>query len=146
MKKLLFTALLILTVAAGAFAKDPNKISSTILKNFEAEYKNASKVSWVVRSDYSKAEFTLDNTKMEVFYNKNAEKIATSRSISLDELPVNAKRAFAKKFEGFTVKEAIFFDGIYETAYYISGENEKEAVILKINDVSEVSIFEKTRK
>jgi hypothetical protein len=64
----------------------------------------------------------------------------------LHELPVNSKRQFAKLFAGYNVKEAIRFEGFDETSYYISGENEKESVILKVNDRNQVSVFKRTKK
>lgn len=144
MKKVLLTTLLAITVVAGAFAKDP-KINSVVLATFKMEFKNVTDVSWAIRADYSKAAFILNNKKMEVFYDRHGVRIATSQSISLDELPVNAKRAFAKKFENYTAKEAIFFEGTEESAYYISGENEKNSVIFKINDNGEISLFQKEK-
>ena len=145
MKKLFITALLAIAVAAGVFAA-PAKVSSSILANFNAVFKNADNVSWLVTKDYTKVAFTSGNTKMEVFYNYKGDVIGTSKSICLDELPVNAKRPFAKLFAGYNVKEAIRFEGFDETSYYISGENEKESVILKVNDHKQVSVFKRTKK
>ena len=145
MKKLFITALLAISVAAGAFAA-PTKVSSAILANFNAVFKKAGNVSWLITADYSRAAFTSDNKKMEVFYNYNGDIMGTSKNISLNELPVNSKRQFAKLFAGYNVKEAIRFDGFDETSYYISGENKKESVILKVNDRYQVSVFKRTRK
>ena len=145
MKKLFITALLAISVAAGAFAA-PTKVSSAILANFNAAFKKADNVLWVITNDYTKAAFTSDNKKMEVFYNYNGDIMGTSKSISLHELPVNSKRQFAKLFAGYNVKEAIRFEGFDETSYYISGENENESVILKVNDRNQVSVFKRTKK
>ena len=145
MKKLFITALLAIVVAAGVFAA-PGKVSSSVLANFNAVFQNADNVSWLVTKDYTKVEFTSDNTKMEVFYNYNGDIIGASKSIDLDELPVNAKRPFAKLFAGYNVNEAICFEGFDEISYYISGENEKESVIVKVNDHNQVSVFKRTKK
>lgn len=146
MRNLFVTALLTVTLFANSFAAAPTKVNSAILQNFNAKFKQASGVTWVVTNDYTKAAFTADATDMEVYYNFNGDIIGTSKSISLEELPVNAKRNFAKRFEGYEVKEAIRFEGFDEAAYYISGENEKESIILKVNDNNEVSLFKKTKK
>lgn len=145
MKKLFITAVLAVAVIASALAA-PAKVSSAILANFNTEFSTASDVSWLVTNDYTKAAFTADNKKMEVYYNPHGDVIATSKNITLDELPVRAKRAFARKFEGYNVREAIKFEGFDEFSYYISGENEKESVILKLNEHNEVSLFKKTKK
>ena len=144
MNKLLVTILLA-TLTAGAFAA-PKKVNAAILYNFQNAFKEASDVTWLISRDFTKAAFTADNTKMEAYYNSNGDIIATSKSIDLDELPVNAKRSFAKKFEGYTVTEAIRFEGFDEAAYYISGENERESVILKVDENNKVSVYTKKRK
>ena len=41
---------------------------------------------------------------------------------------------------GYTIKEAIRFEGTDENAYYISAENEKGSVIFKIEDNGFVSL------
>ncbi len=146
MKTFFITALLAVTVAASAFAAAPKKVNSAILVNFNTEFKNALDVAWLVADGYTRAAFKVDNTKMEVYYNSTCDIIGSSKSITLDQLPVNAKRSFGKRFEGYNVKEAILFEGFGETAYYISGENEKEFVILKVNDNNKVSVFERTKK
>ncbi len=145
MKKLFITALLAIAVAAGALAT-PTKVSSAILANFNVDFKEASDVTWQIANDYTKAAFSTGDTKMEVYYNSTGNIIATSKGISLDELPVGAKRSFAKKFEGYNVIEAIKFDGFDELSYYISGENDKESVILKVNEQNDVSVFKRTKK
>jgi hypothetical protein len=45
--------------------------------------------------------------RTEALYSAEGEFIGTNQAITLEDLPVNAKRAFAKKYEGYTVKEAI---------------------------------------
>ncbi|MEJ7683200.1 MAG: hypothetical protein WKG06_36155 [Segetibacter sp.] len=146
MKKFLVTALLAATVAVSAFATDVNIINSVAVNNFEAAFKHASNVSWTANKDYVKATFVLNNIRMEALYSTEGDMIGTTKGITLEELPVNAKRAFAKKYEGYTVKEAIRFEGNEEGAYFISAENEKESVILKVNDNSSVSTMKYSKK
>ncbi|HEX8461930.1 MAG TPA: hypothetical protein VF623_10890 [Segetibacter sp.] len=146
MKKLFIIALLALSIGSSAFANTTAAISKTVINRFYAEYKDASNVSWSTTGNYAKASFTVDNKKMEAYYNTNGEVVATSTNISLDELPVNAKRTFAKKFAGYTVKEAIRFEGAEESGYYISAENDKLSIILKVNENNQVGIFKTTKK
>lgn len=139
MKKLFISALLAATLATSAFAAD-GKVDYYVLTNFKVQFENASDVKWSAGKDYMKAAFSLNNERMEAFYNTNGELIGTTKSADLNNLPIKAKRAFAKKMEGYTVKEAIRFEGIDESAYYISAENEKGSVILKIDDKGFVTI------
>lgn len=146
MKKLFITALLAATVAVSASASDGNKINSAAVNNFEVAFKKASDVSWTANKYYVKATFVLDNTRMEALYDLQGDFIGTTKGITLEELPVNAKRTFAKKYGSYTVKEAIRFEGNEEGAYFISADNEKESVILKVNDNSTISVMKYSKK
>lgn len=146
MKKYLFAALIAVTMGTSAFAASPVKMYKVSGNSFNADFKNATNVSWTSGSEYVKATFLLDNVKMEAFYNMSGELIGTSKSISPDELTANAKRSFAKKFEGFVVKESIRFEGVDGAAYYISAENDKASIIVKINDNNSISVIKNTTK
>ncbi len=61
-------------------------------------------------------------------------------------LRFKAKRSFAKRFDDYTVKEAIRFEGTEEGAYFISAEDDKKAVILKVSDNDEVSVMKVSGK
>ena len=145
MKKLFFAALLAISVATSAFAAGTN-VNASVLRNFKMDFKNATNISWTAAEDYAKATFTVNNVKTEAFYNAEGELIGTSKNIELDELPVNAKRTFAKKFDGYTVKEVIHFEGSNESAYYLSAENNTEAVIFKVGENEQLTTYKKTKK
>jgi hypothetical protein len=143
MKKLFISALLTITVAVSSFAAGENTVNLATLKNFKAEFKKASDVQWSTAENYTMATFTLNNVRTQALYTPEGEFIGTNQAINLEELPVRAKRAFAKKYEGYTVKEAIRFEGSQESAYYISAENEKGSVILKVEDNGDISTARK---
>ncbi|HEX8333810.1 MAG TPA: hypothetical protein VF622_14405 [Segetibacter sp.] len=145
MKKLFIAALLTVTVATSAFTADDKKIDSRIIRNFNSEYADADKVTWSVKSSFVKASFEVDGQQTDAFYNFNGESIGCSRRITLDNLPLQAKRTFAKRYSDYTVKEAIKFDGNDESAYFISAENDKYSVILKITGAG-LSVFKRTNK
>jgi hypothetical protein len=145
MKKLLFTTLIAISLVTSSFAKDVNKVSNKTISNFRAEFVEADNVVWTSRPGYAKADFVLNNIKMEAFYDHSGNMIGSSHAISLNDLPTTAKRAFAKKYSNYTVKEAILFDSMDEIAYYISAENDTQEVILKVcNGI--ISTFRKTNK
>lgn len=145
MKKLFITTLLAVSLAASAFAKDVT-VNVAAERNFKVEFKNAANVTWTATVDYTKASFILNNEKMEAYYSPEGEMIATSKSIAVESLPVSAKRTIAKKLEGYTVREAISFEGSNESSYFISADNNKESIILKVLSNGQVSIFERSSK
>ncbi|MDB5190577.1 MAG: hypothetical protein JWQ96_140 [Segetibacter sp.] len=145
MKKLLIVALLIASVATSAFATDVTKVSGKALQSFSFDYANATNVTWTVKAGVAKASFIENCENVEAFYSHNGDLLGTSKKISLDVLPVSAKRAFAKRYADYTVKEAISFNGVDENAFYISAENNKYSIILKVTPEG-TSIFKRTAK
>jgi hypothetical protein len=145
MKKLFIAALLTLTVATSAFASDEKGLNANLLQDFEAQFESAENVKWNTSSKYIKASFEVDGKKRDAYYSLDGEFIGSSRKITLEDLPVQAKRTFAKRYSDYTVKEAIKFDGAEETAFFVSAENEKQSVVLKITSAG-VSVFKKTNK
>ena len=143
MKKLFISGLLMIAVAASSFAATGNEVSFATRSNFTSQFKHISEVEWKSGENYTKATFVLNGVRTEALYDEAGEFIGTNQAISLDELPVKAKRAFAKKYDGYTVKEAIRFEGIQEDAYYINAENEKGSVILKVEDNGAISTVRK---
>jgi opacity protein-like surface antigen len=145
MKKLFFAALIAVSVSANAFAQDVNQIDPKAMSDFESVFTGASNVKWMSKENFTKASFTQNEKDLDVFYNLDGEFIATTRQINLDEVPTFAKRIFAKNYSDYTVQEVFKFQANNEEAYYISAENEKENVVLKINSGS-VSVFSRTAK
>jgi hypothetical protein len=146
MKKLFFAVLVSLTVVSSAFAKDTKKVSAVAASNFKAEFVKATDVNWTTTDQYIKASFVMDNEKREVYYNPSGEKIASSRTISIDELPVKAKRSLAKSFSNYTIKEAIEFEGTEDSGYFVSLEDEKESLVLKVGSLGGLSTFKTIKK
>src|SRR3954466_2261521 len=146
MKKLLLIALVVVTVTASAFAKGSEAVSTAAVSNFKVEFKQACDVKWSTTENFVKASFVLNHERMEAFYNLDGDKIGTSKSFNTEELPVKAKRALAKRFSGFTVSQSIEFEGTDEKAYFISAENDKESVILKVTSFGDLSTVKRTIK
>jgi len=146
MKRIFITGLLAVLVAASAFAAETKNINLVTLNNFKSQFTEAADVNWTTTTNFAKATFTLNNQQMEAFYNIDGDMIGTSKKITLEELPVLAKREFAKNFNGYTVNEAIHFKGADEEAYYIRANNEKESVIVKVSLDQYLSIFKKVKK
>lgn len=145
MKKLLFSALLAIIVATSSFASGTN-VNVSVLNSFKSEFRNAADVTWISKTDFAKATFTIDGVKMEAFYNIQGELIGTSKEINLESLPVNAKRAFAKKYDGYTVTEVISFENADGSAYYFSAENDTNSIIFKVDRNDHLTTFKKTNK
>lgn len=146
MKKLIIAAIIAVSVAGSAFAAPTASVNYNVLSSFKSAFKGAADVQWTIKQDFVKASFIINNERIEAFYSQDGEEIGTSKVISLDAMPVDAKRAFAKLYSNYNVKEAIHFKAAEENAYYISAENEKETVIIKVGENNQVSVFSQTSK
>jgi len=139
MKRLVLSALIAITVGTSAFAAGGEKVNFFVLNSFQSQFSNASNVTWTEGKGYSKATFLSGTERMEAFYNSAGELIATSKIADLNQLPVHTKRILAKKLDGYTIKEAIRFEGTEENAYYISAENERGSIIFKVDDKGNIT-------
>src|SRR3954469_5429086 len=132
MKKVLFSALLTVLVTVSSFATGHSERNATAVHLFETDFKEATNARWTSNANYLQVTFTLHGKKMDAFYDLDGGFIGTSSKMPVDDLPVNAKRSLARKWAGYTVKDAIKFDTTNETAYYVSAENETGSVFLKV--------------
>lgn len=145
MKKLLIAALVAVSVATSAFAADTKSTGSVVRESFNTTFRKATEVSWTSYSTFEKATFVLDNVQREAFYNFDGRLLGTSRTASFDELSAKAKASFSKQFEGYAVREAILFSEDDEDAYYISAENQKQTVVVKVTG-DNISLFKKAKR
>src|SRR5215210_478259 len=109
MKKIIFLNLLAVAIFTSGFSAfndvSPEKVNYRMLLHFTNEFGNVENVKWTIESNFTKASFVYNNTKKEAYYNVFDEFIGTGEPVSIDEIPVWAKRAIAKKFSDYTVKE-----------------------------------------
>ena len=134
MKKLFISSFLAITVAISGFAAERNKAGFALPEKFSFKFKQFLDVERTSSENSTVATFIFDNIRTNALDTEAGEFVGIDQAMTLEDLPLNAKRAFAGKYQGNTVKEAIHFEGLQESAYYISAENEKGLVILEVKD------------
>ncbi|MCW3081373.1 hypothetical protein [Segetibacter sp.] len=127
MKKILFAIMLSLFIIGSAFAV-PGYINPPISES--ERLKKGLEQTVGVRS----------------FFNASEQKMGDSQKTGENQLPVPAKRTFAKMFNGYTIKQAVRSTESEGECFYISAENDKESIIVKIDETLDVSIFTKCQK
>ena len=146
MKKLITSAILSVLIATSSFATEKDKVNHFATANFSQEFKYVKNVTWTSTENYVKASFVLNDKRMEALYDHEGNKIATCSAISIDDLPTNAKRVFAKKYADYTVNEAIQAEGADETSYYISAETNEQSLLLKVSSGGQVLVLKNDKK
>ncbi|MEP7255847.1 MAG: hypothetical protein ABI666_08710 [Ferruginibacter sp.] len=144
--KTVLTAIVML-FASSAFAMGPENVSPKVKAAFENDFSKASKVNWEKTSDFYFASFTLNNVKVDAAYNEEGELIGTARGISAEQMPLNVSLAIAEKYDGYKVdKTAIELTYEGQTRYYITIENENQALKLKCYSNADLEVESKSKK
>ena len=143
--KTLFLSIVLLFTIATATNAGTNSVDSRIVNRFKADFGEAVNASWTVTSTHHQVTFDIDGKKLSALYTLDGDLIGTSSAIAIENLPVKAKRAFAKKFDGYTVREAQKFELQDETSYYIYAVKDNEALIIKLGAAGEVAVMKKTK-
>ncbi len=146
--KRFITAIAIIAFAttSSVFAADANSVSIKIKDAFATKFEGAKNVNWTSNVNFVKATFDYKGETVEAFYNLDGTSIGTSRSVSTQALPLDAKKELEKRYSNYVTTECIMFEGHDETSYYVSVTNEKQSVILKISAEGETSVYKKTKK
>lgn len=140
-KKLLAAVLITATFATAAFA-GPEDVSAKALSNLRYEFKYAKDVKWTVTPEFTHANFTINDEKMEVAYTNDGDLIGISRLINTDELPQKAQKKIAKDYDGYTTTEAIEYTSAEnETSYFVSLVKDDNKVILQVETSGVISVF-----
>lgn len=138
----LFVALLAASFLVLTSFTNDDLINAKTVSNLKHEYATAENVKWETTSDYTKASFTWNHQQLEVFYNKEGERIAESKAITIEDLPLNAQHFISKKYAAYKTIEAIeFYSEESGLCYYVSIVKDASKKILKITSDGYVSLF-----
>jgi len=145
-----FVAVLALVLSAAFISRAaamPEKVDARILSHFAKTFATAENVNWTHTKDYSKASFTRNNQRMEVFYNDMDELICTATYVNLTDIPCNALSTIRDKYEDYRCTEAIkCVDAQGAVHYYTKVENDKKTVILQSDLDGFTTVFKTSRK
>ncbi len=148
MKKFIATALFVSLLATAAVAGPGTSNSTKVNSLFETEYPGAEHISYTTKQDFTTVKFTWNQQRMQAFYDKEGNKIGTSRIITLNNLPLRAQKIISQRYSNYIATEAIEFDNAQEgSAYFISLQNQdtQKKLILQVTSQGEVSLFKKIK-
>ena len=140
MRKLFLAALTAIVFTTSAFAGKDASISRSIRNSFNNDFGQVEGVEWGTTANFTTATFIMNNKRTKAFYDYDGKLLGTTQAVTIDEMPAAAKRAFAKRYSNYTVTESIRFEGVTETAYFVSAKKDNKSVILKVMNGS-VSVY-----
>ncbi len=130
--------------SAGLSIETSNKEVSAA---FKTKFRDAVKVEWKKVENFYFAYFELNKRQYSVAYSADAEMIAISRELPVEQLPLAVTTRLQERFEGYKVSPTvteIVIDSL--TNYYLTLENDTRILKIKCSAEGYVSIEKKTKK
>ena len=96
MKTTLVTALILFTTTfAFSSCKDSSYTPpKNVVSAFKAKYPSAKRVEWEVKNTYQVAEFHIDFTEAEAWFDNNGQWVMTESDVKYSSLPVVIRNSF----------------------------------------------------
>ena len=146
MKKVSIIAFMVITIASSAFAGDKNALDFKGSDTFVKEFPQATEVTWSVKKEFTEVHFIWHNLKLQAFFDRQGNYIATSREISVKDLPLSYVININKEFRDFEITEAIEFDHAENgMSYYITVVKDDKKYVLNVSTDGTISVFKKMK-
>jgi hypothetical protein len=130
MKKIISIGVILLAFSAtSVFAQ--TKTPSAVAGSFERSFATAVHPSWTAVNDLYRVDFTLQHEDLVAFFSADGELIASSRNISLSQLPISLKSSLEKHLRTYTVSSLFEVDGPDGIYYYAKVSDQKSENLLQ---------------
>lgn len=147
MKKMITMITAAVLLSASVFAHDGSNVNTRVKNAFQKDFADATNVKWESKADFYFAEFKVGTSSFSAAYNHEGERVATSRTVKLDMLPIAVLQALNTKYEGYkfanNVTEVNFQN---ETNYYITIANDKKVLNLKAGANGDLTVESKRKR
>ncbi|HXB91769.1 MAG TPA: hypothetical protein VNU72_05750 [Puia sp.] len=142
----LFTLCCVLTLSAGAFARDGFIISDKLLNSFKQTFPDAEQVKWMEQEDKYTVNFKEKGILTKIEYDKDGNFLASVRYYTEKNLPVNIICKLQKKFADKTVFGVTEMTTDNAVEYYIKLEDANSWVTVRSGIDGNMSVVEKYKK
>jgi hypothetical protein len=136
----------VLTVSTSFAFTDKETINKQALYAFKTEFAGATEAAWKVNSDFYKVTFTMNEQKLFAYYNKSGEFMAVTSNISSLQLPVYLQRSLKKFISNYWISDLFTITNHDETSYYVTLETADLKIVLRSDNGSHWSVFQKSEK
>jgi len=155
MKKLFITAAIATMFSVTAFAAKggkttvttgEDKISYTVLNQFNAEFKGAKDAAWTVTPNCEKVTFTLAGVQTTAFYDLAGEYLGATQTIGFKDIPFSAQEDITAKYAGYAVKEVIKYESngnpdVSPVAYFVDVQKAGSELLVKVIPGEKIALF-----
>jgi hypothetical protein len=146
MKKLSLAAVFALTMITSAFAGKDVTPHFKGMENFVKAFPKATGVAYEVKGQFTEVSFTWNDINLLAFYDLDGDLVATSRSISIKDLPLSFNMNIEREYPGYVVTEAIEFDQAENgLSYYVNVVGPEKSYVLHVDIDGTISVFKKMK-
>ena len=146
MKKFFLSLITTAFITLSSFANTVAEVNQTVIKSFQKEFNNASNVEWTLVNGLNKATFTLNGNVLFAFYTNSGERIALTRNLTSDQLPIVLTSDLKKNYEGYWITDLFEIATDNQTSYYVTLENADQKIILESVGVQGWQSYKKEKK
>jgi hypothetical protein len=148
MRKLSIVLFLLVTVSLSSFAGNPvnNYPAFKGMEHFMRTFPQATEVDCKNKGEFTEVNFIWKGLQLQAFYDQEGNPVATSRQISIDNLPLTVQIMLKDKYPGFIATTAIEFDdNTAGLSYYVAAAGPKTSYLLHVSTDGNISVFKKMR-
>lgn len=131
MKKILLSALVILTISLGSRAQTNEPVDQQTSAAFLSDFAGAAHAVWQQGADFSKVTFAINGSVLFAYYKPGGELIAASRNISSSQLPLRLLIELKKDYNTYWITDLFELSVNNTTEYFVTLENSIEKKILR---------------
>jgi hypothetical protein len=157
MKKFLLATLVSALFGLNVYAakddkKNDDKTVSVTYKTsnqFDADFKDATNVTWKTGTRCQQADFTVDGQRMSAFYSFDGQFMGLTHNVSVKAIPAKAMEKIEKQYKGYSVGRVIVLQtnttlnpDLDPVAYFVDLRNDDKEVLVRITPQSNIEFFQ----
>ncbi len=148
MKHLSIAVILFLTVLGNAHANTRIGADPTFTgqDNFAHRFPQASNVTYKVKAEFTEVNFMWNDMKLQAFYDRDGNFLATCRPVTFGNLPLSAQMSLRNTYPDYIERDAIEYndadDGV---TYYVTVVGTKFSYLLRVSTGGTISVFKKMK-
>ena len=140
MRRFFLAAAFGLASVASLAAPTSRYITYKAKESFAQQFGAVKNVTWTdARNNMVKAEFQLEDQKVTAFFNEYGDYLATSITVTKNQLPLRIRLAMDNELKGASIDELIQVESANENAYYFKA-NQKIYKAFGTGEIQQVTM------
>ncbi len=145
MKKIIITAISMLALSAGIFARGI-EVNEKVLKSFKESFPKAEQVTWQEYIDAYVVNFTTLGIKERITYDKEGNFVSATRYYFQENLPANIIYKLKKNYPDQKVYGVTEITTETLVQYYVKLEDKTSWTTIKSDESGNLEVVEKFKK